>query len=76
MTTDLSHNEGYSSPFGLEKKNSITSIESSLHTVEAGPTEKDENAVEPHMGLLSSCNMVSAPYTFVFLSFSYTLYRL
>ncbi|EIE75810.1 hypothetical protein G6F46_000332 [Rhizopus delemar] len=58
MTTDLSHNEGYSSPFGLEKKNSITSIESSLHTVEAGPTEKDENAVEPHMGLLSSCNMI------------------
>ena len=49
-----------SASFGeqLEKKNSITSIESGLHTIEAdGP--KAHNSVEPHMGLMSSCNMVN-----------------
>ncbi|CEG73745.1 hypothetical protein RMATCC62417_09068 [Rhizopus microsporus] len=48
-----------SASFGeqLEKKNSITSIESGLHTIEAdGP--KAHNGVEPHMGLMSSCNMI------------------
>ncbi|CAO3682909.1 unnamed protein product [Rhizopus stolonifer] len=53
--------EVFSSSFGLEKKNSITSIESGLHTVEAdqpGEAQTGENVVEPHMGLMSSCNMI------------------
>lgn len=57
---DLS--EVFSSSFGLEKKNSITSVESGLHTVEAdqpGEAQTGENVVEPHMGLMSSCNMVN-----------------
>ncbi|KAI9272441.1 amino acid/polyamine transporter I [Sporodiniella umbellata] len=53
--------EGFSSSFGLEKKNSITSIESGLQTVEAGqPGEEHtgETGPVPHMGLMSSCNMI------------------
>ncbi|KAG2229050.1 amino acid permease-domain-containing protein [Thamnidium elegans] len=43
----------------LEKKNSITSIESGVHTPSIHSSIEDEGpVVVPHMGLLSSCNMI------------------
>lgn len=55
----------------LEKKNSITSIESGVRTPSIHSSIEDEGpVVVPHMGLLSSCNMVSDifdVYTYFFL---------
>lgn len=54
----------------LEKKNSITSIESGVRTPSIHSSIEDEGpVVVPHMGLLSSCNMVSVTfdvYTYFF----------
>lgn len=46
----------------MEKKNSITSIESGMNSParsEHATVEDEGPVVVPHMGLVSSCNMVS-----------------
>ena len=46
----------------MEKQNSITSIESRASN---GTVEDEGNVVIPHMGLLSSCNMVNISLFFI-----------
>lgn len=43
----------------MEKRNSITSVESGVMTNDSVSVESDGPVVVPHMGLISSCNMVS-----------------
>jgi hypothetical protein len=43
----------------LEKKNSITSVETGLTIPNSVEVEENGPVVVPHMGLVSSCNMVS-----------------
>lgn len=42
----------------MEKRNSITSVESGVMTNDSSSVESDGPVVVPHMGLISSCNMV------------------
>jgi hypothetical protein len=42
----------------MEKRNSITSVESGVMTNDGSSVESNGPVVVPHMGLLSSCNMV------------------
>lgn len=42
----------------MEKRNSITSVESGVMTNDGASIESNGPTVVPHMGLLSSCNMV------------------
>lgn len=56
----LSTSSGFSFGGQLEKKNSITSVESVATAASTHSSIEDEGpVVTPHMGLLSSCNMVS-----------------
>lgn len=42
----------------MEKRNSITSVETGVMTNDGSSVESDGPVVVPHMGLVSSCNMV------------------
>ncbi|CAO3643889.1 unnamed protein product [Mucor fragilis] len=42
----------------MEKRNSITSVESGVMTNDSSSVESDGPVVVPHMGLISSCNMI------------------
>ncbi|KAI8647435.1 amino acid permease-domain-containing protein [Parasitella parasitica] len=42
----------------LEKRNSITSVESGVVTNDTSSIESDGPVLVPHMGLISSCNMI------------------
>ncbi|KAL0139873.1 B-type amino acid transporter 1-like protein [Mucor lusitanicus] len=42
----------------MEKRNSITSVESGVMTNDSVSVESDGPVVVPHMGLISSCNMI------------------
>ncbi|KAG2205335.1 hypothetical protein INT46_008602 [Mucor plumbeus] len=42
----------------MEKRNSITSVESGVMTNDGSSVESNGPVVVPHMGLLSSCNMI------------------
>lgn len=56
----MSNSSGFSFGGHLEHKNSITSVEYEPSITSAHSSVEDEGpTVTPHMGLLSSCNMVN-----------------
>jgi hypothetical protein len=61
MKEDFSETVGTSSAYSdgqLEKKHTITSLESGRGPASIASLGQTGPVVEPHMGLLSSCNMV------------------
>jgi L-type amino acid transporter 9 len=58
-SAELSSSSAISFGGQLEKKNSITSVETGLSSPHSVEVEENGPVVVPHMGLVSSCNMVS-----------------